>query len=75
MKRDTIFGYEWSDIQRAQQGGRLNRTIDTSKPVSHAATDADIALLQKHGADGLRQMGYMGTIDRLVRAGLMEESK
>ena len=75
MNRDTIFGYEWSDIQRAQQGGRLNRTIDTSKPASHVATDADLTLLALHGADGLRQMGYMGTIDRLVRAGLMEEPK
>jgi len=27
-----IFGYKFADIQRAQQGGRLNRVIDTSLP-------------------------------------------
>ena len=26
---DKIFGYDWEDIQRAQQDGRLGRVIDT----------------------------------------------
>ena len=68
---DTIFGYEWSDIQRAQHGGRLGRTIDTSKPVQDPPTDADLALLEKHGSDGLRAMQYHGTIGRLEFAGLI----
>lgn len=37
-RNDTrVFGYDWSDIRRAQQGGRLSKPIRT--------TDGD------HGAD------------------------
>lgn len=68
---DTIFGYSWDDIQRAQQGGRLARTIDTSKPAQDPPSDTDLALLEKHGADGLRAMQYHGTIGRLEAAKLI----
>lgn len=69
---DTIFGYAWDDIQRAQQGGSLARTIDTSKPAQDPPpTDADLALLAKHGSDGLRAMQYHGTIGRLEAAKLI----
>lgn len=27
-----IVGYDWGDIQHAQQGGSLNRRLDLSKP-------------------------------------------
>lgn len=70
---EKIFGYDWADIQRAQQGGRLHRTIDTSK--SHYSADtaeqleSDVALLDKHGLARLEEMQYFGVIDRLRRAG------
>lgn len=35
--RDKVLGYEWADIQRAQQGASLSRTIDTSKPGDYGA--------------------------------------
>jgi hypothetical protein len=64
MSNDNIFGYSWSDIQRAQQGGRLSRPIDTSKQ-SPDYTESDRALLAEHGEQGLRDMGYFGVLDRL----------
>ncbi|MFP3637688.1 hypothetical protein [Paraburkholderia sp. SIMBA_054] len=68
---NTIFGYEWDDIHRAQQGGTLHRTmIDTSKPATGPATDADRALLEKHGTiEAIEAAGFYGTADRLRRAG------
>ena len=70
---DKIFGYDWEDIQRAQRGGRLNRTIDTSKSPYSADTaerlDADVKLLEQYGEDGLRDLAYFGVLDRLKRAG------
>lgn len=27
-----IVGHDWEDIQRAQQGGRLHRRVDTTRP-------------------------------------------
>jgi hypothetical protein len=68
---DTIFGYDWSDIQRAQQGGRLSRTtIDTSVPPHVEVTPADRALFEKHGTlKALETAGFYGTADRIRRAG------
>ena len=35
---NRILGYDWADIQRAQQrGGSLGRVIDTSKPGDYGA--------------------------------------
>lgn len=34
---EKIVGYDWSDIQRAQQGGRLSRTVDTRRPSDYGA--------------------------------------
>ena len=71
--REKIFGYDWADIQRAQQGGRLCRAIDTSKsPCSVGAAEqlaADVKLLEQYGEDGLRDLAYFGVLDRLKRAG------
>jgi hypothetical protein len=60
-----IFGYAWSDIQRAQQGGRLGRAVDTSVPVSSAPTEEDRALLAQHGGslDALEAAGMYGAAD------------
>lgn len=32
-----ILGYEWEDIQRAQQGDRLQRSIDVTAPGDYGA--------------------------------------
>ena len=66
---DEIFGYSWADIQRAQQGGRLARPVVRNE--LKGPTREDIELLQIHGADGLREMQFHGTLDRLQRAGLI----
>ena len=70
---EKIFGYDWADIQRAQQGGRLHRTIDTSKSPYSANTaeqlESDVKLLEQYGEAGLRKMAYFGVLDRLKRAG------
>lgn len=68
---DTIFGYTWEEIQIAQQGGRLGRVIDTSKPAidDSAIEESDLKLLAQYGERKLRDMGYIGVIDRLERGG------
>lgn len=35
--KDKIFGYDWSDIQRAQQGGKLRRPVATSAGTDHGS--------------------------------------
>ena len=70
MKNDTnndIFGYSWDQIQAAQQGKPFRTYVDLSKPVNNAPTAEDLALLEKHGMDGLKALQYFGTIDRLTR--------
>jgi hypothetical protein len=67
----TIFGYSWEDIQRAQQGGRLSSVVDTTKTPT-TASEADVLLLQEHGVAGLEKMGFCGVLDRLSRDGLLE---
>lgn len=69
--KDSIFGYSFEDISRAQQGGRLCRAIDLNNPTTNQVRDGDRALLAEHGAQGLRDRGFFGTIDRLETAGLM----
>jgi len=34
---DKIVGHDWEDIQRAQQGGKLNRRVDTGKQGDYGA--------------------------------------
>jgi hypothetical protein len=66
---DKIFGYEFTDIQRAQRGGRLSRAVDVSTPIDHTPTDADRALLAAHGSiAALKVAGFHGAADRLERA-------
>lgn len=75
MKRedgmDDIFGHTFDEISLAQQGGRLGRVIDTSKPTidDSAIEESDLKLLAQYGERKLRDMGYMGVIDRLERGG------
>ena len=66
---NDIFGYSWEQIQAAQQGKQFRKTIDASKPINHTPTPQDLALLEKHGMDGLRDLQYFGVIDRLTRIG------
>jgi hypothetical protein len=69
-QQNKIFGYDWSDIQRAQQGGRLPRNIiDASAPPRVEVTEADRALFEKHGSlEALEAAGFYGTADRLRRS-------
>jgi len=70
-----IFGYQFSDIERAQQGGRLSKAIDPRAPAQSDVMrqrDADLRLLIQHGQAGLENMGYHGVLDRLKRAGRLE---
>lgn len=72
---NDIFGYSFSDILRAQQGGRLGRVIDVSRPqeIDSDRLKKDIALLAEFGESGLREKGFTGTLDRLEREGLLEK--
>lgn len=68
MTMGTILGYDFADIVRAQQGGRLARTVDTSKPVTHEVTAADRELLARYGSvQSLKEAGFFGTADRIER--------
>lgn len=59
-----IFGYEWEDIQRTQQGGRLSKPITQFKPKADATPD-DYRLLAELGVDELRARMMFGVLDRL----------
>lgn len=66
---EKIFGYDWIDIQRAQQGdsSALHRRIIPTAP--KGADDKDRALLAQHGStDALRAAGLHGVVDRLSRS-------
>ena len=67
----NIFGYTFDEIKAAQQGQRLGRAIDATKPPQGAEKhlESDLKLLAQYGEAGLRDMGYMGVIDRLERGG------
>lgn len=67
---DNILGYSWEQIQRAQHKDPSWRgTIDTSKPGGpKPATPEDIAMLEQHGADYLKENWY-GVYDRLKGSG------
>jgi hypothetical protein len=65
---DKILGYDFADIQRAQQGGRLHtRMIDATKPAFDATlSDADRALIDQYKtADALSAAGFHGVAERL----------
>ena len=71
-----IFGYSFDVINAAQQRGRLGRVIDTTKPLADdkARQDDDRKLLEQYGEKKLRDMGYMGVIDRLERNGIISSN-
>jgi hypothetical protein len=72
-----IFGYTFEEIQKAQQGGRLARVVDTSKPAASLDPErerADLQLLHEHGEAKLREMEYWGVIDRLERGGYLSSN-
>ena len=73
---DNILGYTFEEIKTAQQGGRLGRVIDTSKPAPFDPVQerADVKLLHGLGEAKLRELGYMGVIDRLERGGYLSSN-
>ncbi len=70
-----IFGYKFEEILAMQQKKPLNKKIDTSVPSTNDAThyESDMFLLKKYGEKKLREMEYMGVIDRLERGGHLNE--
>lgn len=71
-----IFGYEWEDIQVAQQGNSaaLHPPIDTSTPVvKPEVTERDKVLFVLHGLDGLEEQQLYGVIDRLRTSGIIDD--
>ncbi len=64
-----IVGYDWADIQRAQQGGKLAKPVDLSKPVDRSLMPGDLELFAQHGIAGLQAKGFFGAVDRLTRNG------
>ena len=71
-----IFGYTFDEIKAAQQGEKLGRTVDVSKPLPFDPVQerADVKLLQGLGEAKLRELGYMGVIDRLERGGYLSSN-
>ncbi len=71
-----IFGYTFDEILKAQQGERLGRAIDTSKPEPFDPVQerADLKLLVEYGEAKLRELGYFGVIDRLARGGYLSSN-
>jgi hypothetical protein len=62
-----ILGYDWERIQAVQRKERpLHDTIPTDRVARPKATPEDYELLEKHGEDGLREMGFFGVLDRLA---------
>ena len=71
-----ILGYTFDEILKAQQGERLGRAIDTSKPEPFDPVQerADLKLLVGCGEAKLRELGYFGVIDRLERGGYLSSN-
>lgn len=69
IEMDKIVGYDWADIQRAQQGGKLAKSVDLSKPVDHSLMPGDLELFEQYGIAGLQAKGFAGVVDRLARNG------
>lgn len=65
-----IFGYEWEDIRRMQQG-LPPMEMPEPKVVTKICTQRDLDMLFKYGDRGLKERGYNGIIDRLQRAGVL----
>lgn len=60
-------GYNWEQIQSAQQGGRLSDPIlHHTKPMPN---DDDIKKLGQYGVTKLEEMQLFGVLDRLKNGG------
>ena len=71
----TILGYTWEEIQEAQQGNsQVLHPLITGELKKPAATKEDIALLEKHGKEGLEEMMFFGVLDRLQTSNLLDVS-
>jgi hypothetical protein len=65
-----VFGYEWQDICRMQQG-LPPLEIPDPKRVKEICTQRDLDLLFKYGERGLKERGFHGIVDRLQRSGVL----
>lgn len=68
---EKIFGYSFEEINEAQQGKPLGKTIDPTKTEKKTATADDIATLEKHDVQGIMQMGFFGVLQRLRESKLI----
>ena len=69
-RTETICGYSWGQIQRAQAGGQLSDRLSTDVPSKPSATEKDIVLLEEHGFTGLQSLQFFGVLDRLNNSGI-----
>lgn len=65
----TIFGYTWEDIQRAQNGGAVGTAVNLKNTSRPTALESDVDLLKEHGEIGLAELGFFGVLDRLKTSG------
>lgn len=72
---DLIFGYTWEEIHAAQQGAPLGKTFSHRGVYDYPCEKNDVDLLIIHGLKRLQEMGFYGTIDRLCRAGLIDNKE
>jgi len=68
---DLIFGYTWEEIQKAQQGGKLRKSLPSSIK-ENPCTANDIDLLTRYGLKELENRRYWGIIDRLKKQGIIK---
>jgi hypothetical protein len=67
---DKIFGYDWDDIKRAQQGDLSGLRRRVSSAPSDDWTEADQEALDKFETiEGLEAAGFYGVADRAKRQG------
>ena len=72
---DLILGYTWEEIHAAQQGEPLRKMICPRGVYDHPCEKNDVDLLIIHGLKGLQEMRFDGVIDRLCRAGLIDNKE
>jgi hypothetical protein len=66
---DTILGYTWEAIQRAQRGGKLSDPVPLAPaPIAWDASDDDL-LAKYPTAAQLEAAGFYGVADRAKRLG------
>ena len=70
MTKPIIGTLSWDDVHAMQQKTYTPEKVDMTTPSgAKPATDADLALYEKHGLVTLDEMGLHGVTDRLRGSG------